>query len=124
MTKDGKDTAIYIAYEDFQPLDTALPEKNLLRAILTTAMSDLKKSGEPKRKAVEFFLNTEDDYIFSFQSICNLLDLNPGRILTVTGMKPSDKPVEPKCSGNGQKCSKECSKDKISESRNGLSKAS
>jgi hypothetical protein len=86
-SKETKDTAIYTAFDDHKAFDPAEPEKNLLRAILTTAMADLKKQGEPRRKALEFFLDNDDDYIFSFQSICGLLDLNPNSVLVVTGLQ-------------------------------------
>lgn len=87
--KDDKNTAIYIAYEEGEPYDTALPEKNLLRAILLTAMADLKKPGEPSRRAVEYFLSADEEYIFSFNSVCNYLDLDPDKILVVTGLRRS-----------------------------------
>ncbi len=87
MLKEDKNTAIYIAFEECEPHDTALPEKNLLRAILLTAMADLKKPGEPSRRAVEYFLNADESYIFSFHSICTFLDLDPNRILLVTGLR-------------------------------------
>jgi hypothetical protein len=86
MAKEDKNTAIYVAYDDTEPLDSALPERNLLRAILLTAMSDLKKSGEPSRRATEYFLNPDDEYVFSFISVCNHLDIDPHRILIVTGL--------------------------------------
>lgn len=92
MVKDEKNTAIYIAYDEIEAYDTALPEKNLLRAILLTAMSDLRKPGEPSRKATEYFLNADEEYIFSFNSVCNLLDIDPERILMVTGLRKSSDP--------------------------------
>jgi len=87
MAKERKNTAIYEAYDENEPFDAALPEKNLLRAILLTAMNDLTKPGDPARKATEFFLNKSEDYIFSFRSICNHLDIDPRTILIVTGLR-------------------------------------
>ena len=87
MARDDNNTAIYIAFEDHDPNDPALPEKNLLRAILLTAMSDLKKEGDSCRKATEYFLSTEEDYIFSFRSVCNFLDIDAEQVLVVTGLK-------------------------------------
>ena len=87
MTKDKKNTAIYIAYDDFEPLDISLPEKNLLKAILLTAMSDLKKQGAVGRKAMEYFLNPDEEYLFSFRSVCSFLEIDPNRILRVIGLK-------------------------------------
>jgi len=84
--KDKKNTAIYVAYEDFDPFDPACPEKNLLFAILSSALVDLEKSGEARKRAVEFFLSPENDYIFSFRAICSYLNVDPGKILLVKGL--------------------------------------
>ena len=86
MAKDTKDTAIYIAYEESEAADFSLPEKNLLRAILLGAMHDLKKSGEPAKRAQEYFLSSEEDYIFSFRAVCSYLELDERRILKVAGL--------------------------------------
>ena len=86
MAKDLKDTAIYVAYEESEPLDSALAERNLLRAILLNALHDLRKNGDQAKKAIEYFLNPEDDYIFSFKSVCNHLDLDGHRVLQVIGL--------------------------------------
>ena len=85
--QSDKDTAIYSAYDDFEGVDPARPEKNLLFAILMNAMSDLKKEGDLNRKATEFFLSGEDDYVFSFRAICDYLNIDPKRILYVTGLE-------------------------------------
>lgn len=98
MAKEDKNTAIYIAYEDYEPRDPTVPEKNLLRAILVTAMADLKKPGEPGRRATEYFLSEEEDYIFSFVSVCNFLNVDPERIRMVTGVRnprPSPQKAQP-----------------------------
>lgn len=87
MINDDKNAALYVAFEDLVPYDPALPERNLLRAIILNALSDLKKTGEPQREATKFFMSEEEEYIFSFQSICNHLDIDPCRILTVAGLK-------------------------------------
>jgi len=87
MPKESKDTAIYVAYDDHVPYDPAKPERELLRAILMTAMSDLKRSGEVGRQAKAYFLSTDDAYIFSFYSVCKLLDVDPDTILVITGLK-------------------------------------
>jgi len=87
MRENEKNTAIYIAYEDVVPFDPAAPEKNLLRAVLLSAMLDLKKPGDAGRRASEYFLSPEEDYIFSFTAICNFLNVDPEKILTVTGLK-------------------------------------
>lgn len=87
MLKDRKDTAIHIAYDEYEPFDASVPEKNLLRAVLLTAMSDLGKPGEAGRKAQEYFLSPEEDYVFSFQSVCNYLSIDPSTILVITGLR-------------------------------------
>ena len=87
MPRDRKNTAIYIAYDDFEPLDIALPEKNLLKAILLTAMADLKKQGIVGRRAMEYFLNPDEDYLFSFRSVCAFLDVDPEKLLGVVGLR-------------------------------------
>lgn len=87
------DSINLIAYEDCEPFDQVRPEKNLLFAVLLSAMNDLKKEGEAHRKATEFFLSGEDDYIFSFRSICDYLSIDPHRILYITGLKEHKRPL-------------------------------
>ncbi len=87
MGKQEKDTAIYVAFDDNEPLDPSVPEKNLLRAILVTAMADLKKSGEVARRAREYFLSADEAYIFSFRSVCDFLNVDARKVLVVTGLK-------------------------------------
>lgn len=86
MSGDLKEFAIFTANEDYEPYDPAWPEKSLLRAILVTAMNDVKKSGDVKRQATEFFLSPEEDYIFSFRAICDYLNVDADRILVITGL--------------------------------------
>ncbi|RMG43617.1 MAG: hypothetical protein D6719_03515 [Candidatus Dadabacteria bacterium] len=99
MPRDKKDTAIFTAYEEEGPFDSSVPEKNLLKAILLSAIADLKKTGETRKKATEFFLSEEDDYIFSFKSICSYLNVDPEIILMVAGLRgnPYDNapPIKP-----------------------------
>ncbi len=91
MPRDLKDTAIFVANEESEPYDPAWPEKSLLRAILVTAMNDVKKSGDVKKQATEFFLSPEEDYIFSFRAICDYLNVDAERILVITGLsEPTD----------------------------------
>lgn len=85
--QNEKDRIIFTAYEDIEPADSSAPEKSLLLAVLMSAISDLKKSPKLRRKATDFFLSNEDDYIFSFQAICDYLCLNSKRILYITGLK-------------------------------------
>lgn len=96
MKRDQKNTAIHIAYEDYEPHDAARPEKNLLRAMLLLAMSDLRKPGDVGRKAREYLLSREEDYLFSFQSVCNFLSIDPNTILILTGLKKSSASIAAK----------------------------
>lgn len=93
MSKQSNETTVFIAFDDCVPYDSARPEKELLRAILLNALSDLKKPGELSRRAREYFLSPEDDYLFSFQSVCNFLNIDPKRILKVTGLQNGGVPV-------------------------------
>ena len=79
-------SALGVAYEDFEPDDPAAPERCLLVAVLINAMSDLEKQGSSGRLARQFFMSTEDDYLFSFRSICSFLEVDPKRVLTVIGL--------------------------------------
>jgi hypothetical protein len=85
-SREGKNTAIYIAYDDSDQLELATPERNLLRAVLLNAVSDMSKPGEFSRRATDYFLSREDDYLYSFQSVCSYLNINPQHILTIVGL--------------------------------------
>ena len=93
MRENEKNTAIYVAYEEAVPFDPAAPEKNLLRAVLLSAMLDLKKQGDPRRKALEYFLSPDEDYVFSFASVCSFLNVDQDKILSVTGLKSTSQGV-------------------------------
>ena len=93
MMREGKNTAIYIGFDDFEQAELATPEKNLLRAILLNAIADVNRPGEYSRRAKDYFLSKEDDYIFSFQSVCSFLNINPHHILVLTGLEQSDRYV-------------------------------
>jgi hypothetical protein len=83
----SKDTVIYIASEEDLPYDPSRPEKELLRAILQNALLDMNKPGEVGRKAKEYFLNPDEDYVFSFRSVCSYLNISPRRILVAAGLR-------------------------------------
>jgi hypothetical protein len=72
---------------EYTPCLQNLPEKDLLLAILTRAILDLKQGRHIRMKALEFFLDREDDHIFSFQSICVYLEINPIQLLQRIGVK-------------------------------------
>ncbi len=92
MAKDANrfraETAIFVAHEDYQRRDVAEAEKNLMRAVLRTAMDDLQKKGEVYRDARRFFLSRDDMYLYSFLSICHHLDLCYRTIHTILGLHP------------------------------------
>lgn len=86
MAREDKNTAIFVAYDDDEPFDVARPERELLRAILVSALSDLKRPGEEGRSATEYLLSPEDDYVFSFRAICDFLNVDPNKILCISGI--------------------------------------
>ncbi len=85
MARQEREVAMFTAFDDFLTPDPAEPERNLLRAILLSAMSDLKQDGYAKRQATQFFLGEEHEYLFSFQSICSYLEVDPSKVLTIVG---------------------------------------
>lgn len=91
MGEGKRETAIYTAFEDFEPTDVAVPERNLLRAVLMAALNDAKnKNGEARGKAMQYLLSAEDDYLFSFRSICDYLNVDAEKILLVSGLSGSE----------------------------------
>ena len=94
MAKDNKrNTAIYTAFDDYDSGELPIPERGLLRAILLNAIADMNREDEFARKARAYFLSKEDDYIFSFQSVCSFLNINPHHILVIVGLEQSDRYV-------------------------------
>lgn len=91
MGREGKNTAIYIGFEDYEQAEMATPERNLLRAILLNAVADINRPGEFSRRARDYFMSKEDDYVFSFQSVCSFLNINPHHILILVGLEKSDR---------------------------------
>jgi hypothetical protein len=87
MGQEYRNTAIYTAFDDFEHPDLSAPERNLLRAVLMNAIADINRSGDHSRKAREYFLSKEDDYLFSFQSVCSYLNINPHHILILVGLE-------------------------------------
>jgi hypothetical protein len=81
------DTALFVAFEELDPADTALAEKNLMRAIIRLAMSDMHRTGERYNDARRFFLSNDDRYVFSFFNICRTLKLCPRTVRVVVGIR-------------------------------------
>lgn len=88
MSLDEQNGPVLIGFDGEEPFDVVVPEKNLLRAVLMSALNDLKQDGELGRKATEFFLSRDEEYIFSFRAICDFLSVDPKRILRVAGLAP------------------------------------
>lgn len=86
MAREKRNTAIYTAFDDHEANNLPLPEKGLLRAILLNAIADMNRHDETTRKAREYFLSKEEDYVFSFQAICSYLQINPRHILVLVGL--------------------------------------
>ncbi|MGI6525562.1 MAG: hypothetical protein ACOX2O_09790 [Bdellovibrionota bacterium] len=84
--EEERNTAIFTAYEEQGAPDPVIPEKSLLLAVLMNALADLHKDGAVAIKAAEYMLSPEDDYLFSFQSVCNYLNVDPKRILYISGL--------------------------------------
>jgi hypothetical protein len=83
--KSRPETAVYVAFEDYLPLDPSEPEKNLMAAILKSAYDDLKKQGAPYREARDYFLSNDTKYIYSFLNVCLHLGLCPKTIRALMG---------------------------------------
>jgi len=81
-----RETAIYTAYDDHRAKDPAEAERNLMRAVLRTAMDDVRRRGEAHRDARRYFLSQNDHYLYSFLSVCTHLELCPRTIQTVVGL--------------------------------------
>lgn len=84
--KKNNETAIYVAYEDFESIDESVSEKFLLKAVLTSAMNEVDKEGDNAKDAIRYFLDPTNEYIFSFQSVCEHLSVSPKQILIATGL--------------------------------------
>lgn len=89
-----KHTAIYTAYDDHDQPGIFVPERNLLRAVLLNAIADLRRPGDFQRKATDYFLSREDDYVFSFNSVCSYLSIDPRHILILVGLE-NGRPTAP-----------------------------
>lgn len=87
MARDREDCAIYEAYEDFEPLLLQLPERKLLTAIILRAVHDYHLTGPSRDQALDYLLSDEDDYIFSFRSVCSYLEVDADEVLRWAGVK-------------------------------------
>jgi hypothetical protein len=55
------------------------PLSELMRAIILRVIDDLKTDGEVREEAESYLLNEDDEYVFSFKSICRHFDLDPAK---------------------------------------------
>ncbi|MDZ4784874.1 MAG: hypothetical protein SGJ02_02245 [bacterium] len=90
MARSDRHVAIFTAFEDMIPWDAANPERNLLRAMLITAMHDIRKKGKVQKLAFEYFQNLDETYPFSFLSICNYLGVDSNSVLESIGLLSRD----------------------------------
>jgi hypothetical protein len=95
MAREIRNTAIYTAFDDYEPNEIPVPERSLLRAILVNAIADANRNDEHSRRARDYFLSKEDDYIFSFQAICSYLGIDPKNILILVGLHAGGQCQEP-----------------------------
>jgi len=77
---------LFTAYDEHQPTDVAKAEKNLMRAILRSAMEDMRKRGEAYRDARRYFLSNDEYYVYSFLNVCYHLELSPRMIRNRLGL--------------------------------------
>lgn len=52
----------------------------LMRAIILRVVEDIKSGGLLREEAVAYMDDPDDDYIFSFLSICNYLGFDPAAV--------------------------------------------
>ena len=86
MSGKGQENETLIVELEDEAYDFANPERALLAAILVNACYDLRKRGLKQRRAREFFLNPDNDYVFSFRSICSYLSMDPSFVLEKVGL--------------------------------------
>ncbi len=81
---------LYSTDEEEAPVPDS-PERELLRAFLRATLTDLISGGEHAEKARVYIEATGESHPLAFDSLCNLLDLDPGmvrRLAGVVGPKP------------------------------------
>lgn len=81
-----ENTAIFTAFDEHSQNDPAEAERNLMRAVLFTALDDVKKSGDAQREARRYLLDNRDYYLYSFMSICQHLKLCPHTVRYIAGL--------------------------------------
>ncbi len=54
-------------------------ESELMRAIILRVIDDYNSAGELHKSAVEYLSDEDEEYVFSFKSICRYLGFDPAR---------------------------------------------
>ena len=81
-------TALFSAYDDYQSLQSKMPERELMVAVLRSAIDDYLADGREKRNAIHYLLNNDSYYVFSFVSICTYLEICPHLLRVRLGLVP------------------------------------
>ena len=55
------------------------PVNELMRAIILRTIEDLNSSGEFYQEALDYLMDDDDDYIFSFKAICKHIGFDPAK---------------------------------------------
>ncbi len=53
------------------------PVNELMRAIILRTIEDLNSTGELYQEALDYLMNDEEEYIFSFKAICKHIGFDP-----------------------------------------------
>jgi hypothetical protein len=61
----------------YSTLATYSPINELMRAIILRVIDDYNSSPSLSKDALDYLLRDDDEYIFSFSSICNHLNMDP-----------------------------------------------
>lgn len=86
--RNEDDVAIHTAYDDYKALDVAEAEKNLMRAILKSALDDYNKSGDPGKESRRYINSDDESYLYSFLCVCHHLGLCPVTVRTMARLEP------------------------------------
>ena len=70
-------SALFSAYEEYESIETKMPERELMVAILKSAIEDYLSNGKSMHNARHYLLNDDSYYLFSFVSVCTHLEICP-----------------------------------------------
>jgi len=84
---DDDFASVRIILTDEEPaLPPDSPERELLRALLRTTLLDLSGEGVEARKARCYVEASDESHPFTFNNLCQMLDLNPDRVRQLAGV--------------------------------------